>query len=110
MESERQSAALSALVEALEGLIGGRIGLTEVSRRVSAARFALRQEQNALFLPFVGFDSETIAFPLGATRELWAYGALERSDREREATEQHYLPYALKAATPLLAWAHVHAS
>jgi len=104
MDHEKQSDVLKSLVRTLEELTASRLSVIEASRQISAARFALRQEQNPLFLPFVGIDSETDAFPIGAVRDLWASDALELYDRKREVAEQLYLPRALEAAAPLLEW------
>jgi hypothetical protein len=95
---------LSSLTEALEALLGSRLGVVEASRIVSAARINLGQESNPLFAPFVGIDSETDKFPLGSVRELWAPDALARYDHERELVERHYSPLATQSANALLGW------
>jgi hypothetical protein len=106
MESTHKLQSLTTLSEALEALLGARIGVVEASRIVSASRFTLRQENNPLFMPFVGIDSETDQFPLGSVREAWASDALARYDQEREVAEQHYGSLAMQSAKALLAWAH----
>ena len=105
MASTWQSERLSQLVETLESLLGSRISVVEASRLIAAVRFDLKQDNNSLFYPFVGIDSETDQFPLGAVRELWASEALARYDQERELAEQHYSPFAAQSATALLGWA-----
>jgi hypothetical protein len=106
MGSTQKLQSLSALSEALEALLDSRIGVVEAARIVSASRIVLRQENNPLFIPFVGIDSETDQFPLGSVRELWARDALVRYDQEREVAEQHHSPLAMQSAKTLLAWAH----
>jgi hypothetical protein len=54
------------LAEMLENFLSSRAGLVELSRYISSLRFKLKQLINPLFLPFVGIDSETQHFPLGA--------------------------------------------
>jgi hypothetical protein len=106
MSSTQKSQSLSTLSEALEELLASRIGVVEASRIVTSSRFALGQQNNPLFIPFVGIDSETDQFPLGQVRELWSRDALVRYDQEREAAEQHYTAWAMQSAKALLAWAH----
>ena len=106
MGSAEKLANLRTLNETLDALHGSRIGIVEASRIISASRFTLRQENNPLFLPFVGIDSETDHFPLGAVRELWASEALARYDQERELAEQHFGSFAMESAHALLAWVH----
>jgi len=106
MGSTEKLESLSLLNETLEALLGSRIGIVEASRIISASRFTLCQENNPLFLPFVGIDSETDQFPLGAVRELWVSDALVRYDQERELAEQHFGSFATQSANALLAWAH----
>ena len=99
----------SSLVATLKALLGSSLGVVEASRRVSAIRFDLQQDNNPLFLPFVGIASETDRFPLGPARELWASEALARYDQERELAEKHYSSLATKSATALLGWARSQA-
>ena len=106
MSSTQKLQSLSTLSEALERLLASGIGVVEASRIVTSSRFALGQEKNPLFIPFVGIDSETDKFPLGSVCELWAPDALVRYDQEREAAEQHYTAWAMESAKALLAWAH----
>jgi hypothetical protein len=107
MGSAEKLVNLSILNETLEALLGSRIGIVEASRIISASRFTLRQENNSLFLPFVGIDSETDHFPLGSVRELWASEALVRYDQEREQAEQHFESFAMQSANALLDWVRV---
>jgi len=106
MASTWQSERLSQLVETLDALLGSRVSVIEASRMIATVRFDLKQDNNPLFSPFVGIDSETDQFPLGTVRELWASEALARYDQERELAEQHYSPFAAQSATALLEWAH----
>ena len=94
-----------SLVATLKALLGSRMSIIEASRKISAIRFDLQQDNNPLFLPFVGIASETDQFPLGPVRTLWAIEALARYDQERELAEKHYSSRATKSATALLDWA-----
>ena len=97
-----QSERFSQPAATLEAFLDSRIGVVEASRAVSATCFALKQHRNPLFHPFVGIDSETDQFPLGAVREQWASEALERYDQERELVEQRYRP--MLQNPPPLCW------
>lgn len=105
MGSSQKLEGQSSLVITLEALLGSRMSVVEASRRVSAIRFDLQQDNNPLFLPFVVIASETDRFPLGPVRELWASDALARCDQEREVAEEYYSSIATKSAAALLSWA-----
>lgn len=94
-----------SLVVVLDALLSDRISITEGCRRVVRLRFELGEERSDLFLPFVGVDSETDAFPLGEVRELWSPAALVREDEKRSRVEDHYRPFVLKASKELIAYA-----
>jgi hypothetical protein len=100
--SPEYSAELAKLTSVLERLLAGELGVIEASRWVSRARHALGVDDNDLFLPFVGIDSETDSFPLGPVRELWAADALVRHDAERAVVEEQSLGFARQAAERLL--------
>ena len=106
MSSTEKLQSLSTLIETLDAFLGSRIGVVEASRIISTCRFALSQDNNPLFIPFVGIDSETDQYPLGSVRELWEPDALVRYDHERETAEKYYFPLAMQAAKALLVWAH----
>jgi hypothetical protein len=93
------------LVAVLEELLADRMGVTEASRNVVALRHQLCEEQNELFFPFVGLNSETDAFPLGDVRKLWAPDVLEHYDQERVKVEDLYRSFALHAGKQLLEYA-----
>ncbi|RAP57343.1 hypothetical protein [Oleiagrimonas sp. MCCC 1A03011] len=95
----------SLLIEALEAFLGSRIGVVEATRLICSACFALRQDNNPLFTPFIGINSETHIFSVGPARELWAHEALVRYDQERAFQEQNFNAFATRSAIALLAWA-----
>lgn len=99
-----QSELLISLAEILEDLIASRTGIVEASRYIASSRFALKQDSNPLFLPFVGIDSNTDKFPLGKARDHWATDALARCDQERKLVEQQYARLASTSAVVLLKW------
>ena len=105
MSSTEKLASQSVLIDALEGLLSSRIGVVEASRTISGACYALGQDKNPLFVPFIGINSETDQFPLASVRELWAPEALVRYDQERALAEQRYSSLAIGSAAALLGWA-----
>lgn len=105
MGSTQKIESQASLIEALEALLGSRIGVVEASRAIHVACFELRQDKNPLFIPFIAINSETDQFPLGPVRELWAPEALLRYDKERALAEQRHGPPAIQSAKALLRWA-----
>jgi len=97
------------LIQVLEQLQAGRIGVTEGCRNIVALRAALGEEKNELFKPFVAVDSETDHFPLGEVRNGWSAVALDREDKERLACEQLHAEHIANAARKLLSHARAHA-
>jgi hypothetical protein len=98
-----------ALVDVLGDLLGNRIGVTEACRTIADLGRTLGEGDNDLFLPFVGFDSETDSFPLGQVRERWASTVLRAQDEERIRYEELCRPWLLDAARKLLEYASRHA-
>ncbi|WP_267225570.1 hypothetical protein [Dyella silvae] len=58
--------------------------------------------ERELFLTFVGVDSETDRFPIGAVRAKWAETALKEIDAERLAAEEFYRDDILQSGRSLL--------
>jgi hypothetical protein len=106
-DAERQHWA--ALVDLLEELIRGQVGLTEGCRLVVDKYYPLERD-NALFNPFKGFESESDAFPIGDVRDLCAPASLHRMDLLRESTEAWYRDWLVEAAKKLLACAKERAA
>ena len=101
----KDSGTWRSLVVVLDALLSDRISITEGCRRVVRLRFELAEESSELFLPFVGVDSETDAFPLGEVRDLWSSAALVREDQKRSRVEERYRPLVIKASKELSAYA-----
>jgi hypothetical protein len=97
------------LIQVLEELQAGRIGVTQGCRTVVALRTVLGEEKNELFTPFVAVDSETDHFQLGEVRNSWSAVALDREDKERSAREQFHADHIANAARKLLSHARAHA-
>jgi hypothetical protein len=92
------------LLGVLNALVSGRIGLTEGCRHVARLRHVLGQNENELFLPFVGVDSETDSFPLGEVRKQWSAKGLMRADEQRSSVEAHYTAFVMQASEALRAY------
>ena len=96
-----ECASWQELVEVLERLLSGGMGITEGCRLLARLRHVLDEEDNPLFLPFVGVDSETDSFPLGDARKLWSADGLRRADEQRSVVERHYKTLVNDAAKAL---------
>ena len=90
------------LATVLENILHEHIGLTEGCRKVVHVLNNLGERENILSNPFVGYDSESDAYPLGDVRKLWSEEGLANADREREKTEAHYKDWVFDAARKLL--------
>jgi hypothetical protein len=100
-----ESASWQELLEVLELLISNSIGITEGCRLIVGLRHALHEDGNALFLPFVGVDSETDSFPLGNVRKLWSADGLRRADEQRSVIERHCKTFVIVASEALKQYA-----
>ena len=81
-------AARRVIGDAARDMLAGTLSYIEGSRKIAAARFAARLEDDADLLLFVGIASETEALPIGAERVHWQAAALEALEpriRESEA-------------------------
>jgi len=78
----------SKIVSVARSLLAGELSWTEGSRTISRLRpEAEVGERDKDFDVFVGIDSETDAFPMGAVRDLWDKSALEKLQPEIERME-----------------------
>ncbi len=81
-------AARRTILEAAQAMLAGRLSYIEGARRIVAAwRTSKLDEGDPDFLPFVGIDSETEAFPLGKMRTLWNAAALANLQPEIDRSE-----------------------
>lgn len=79
--------ALFTLVEIAQKMLAGEIGPIEGSRKISRLRFDVEDEENDVFHPFIGIDSESDDVVVG-NRTLWAEAFLEDIDRRYEAYDR----------------------
>jgi hypothetical protein len=93
---------LGHVKKALEALLQGRVCLTEGVRDVVQWSWSNHGLDDQLFRPFVGVDSETDRFPVGAVRERWSVEALAKVDAERIAAEEHYKGWIMESGNALL--------
>jgi hypothetical protein len=90
------------IVEAARELLGGNISVTEAARRIIGPAYELGSALEEPFATFLGIDSETDAFPLGAVRQRWSPDALQRQDAERACYETAIRDRALEACREIL--------
>jgi len=90
------------VVDAARDLLGGRICVTEAARQITGPAHELGSALDEPFATFLGIDSETDAFPLGAVREHWSPTALQRQDAERARYEAAMRNCALEGCREIL--------
>lgn len=79
---ESESASWRELLQVLDSLLCGDLGVTEGCRRVWNLQHDLGQSDNRLFSTFAGVHSETDSFPLGEVRNRWSTEGLKRADEK----------------------------
>jgi hypothetical protein len=76
------------VVETARDMLSGEISFLEGARTLSALRHeAAVRNDDSDFMTFVGIDSETHDFPIGAVREHWNPEALKKLQPEIDKTE-----------------------
>lgn len=70
------------IVDICHKVINEEIGIIEGCRELVSLRGQYNLEEDELFDPIVGVDSETDDYPLGDVRELFSKDYLDRLDRE----------------------------
>lgn len=79
--------AKKKLIETANSIIKDEIGVVEGCRLISKLIHKAGVEENDLFLPIIGVDSETDDYPLGKVREHYGAEYLEKIDKEIKAYE-----------------------
>lgn len=102
MSGYANSIVLQHLEQALRDLLSGRGSLTEAVRDVVQWARSNHGLDDEFFRIFVGVDSDTDRFPLGAVRDKWSEGALREVDAERLAAENHYRELVMDSSRLLL--------
>ncbi len=90
------------VAETAQAVIAGTLGPIDAARRFVGLAAELNALDEEAFLFFLGLDSESDHFPLGAVREQWSESALEREDRERRDYEARVRDEAVKNCEGLL--------
>jgi hypothetical protein len=93
----------SEIVRICKGLLDATVGVVAGARDLGALRWQVAGDKDPDFTTFVGIDSSTDRFPPGHVRDHWSPEALTRYDEERRREEDHWRPYAEKAARNLIA-------
>ncbi|HEY0615269.1 MAG TPA: hypothetical protein VGC96_11530 [Candidatus Elarobacter sp.] len=94
--------ALFTLVDVAQKMLAGEIGPIEGSRKISRLRFDVDDEENDVFNPFIGVDSESDDLVVG-NRTLWADAFLEDVDRRYEVYDRGLRPGIADDCRSLLA-------
>jgi hypothetical protein len=93
---------LFTLVDVAKKMIAGEIGPIEGSRTIARLRFDVDDEENEVFYPFIGIDSQSDDIVVG-DRSLWAEAFLNEIDRRYEAYERDLRPGIAEDCRALLA-------
>jgi hypothetical protein len=93
---------LFALVDVAEKIIAGEVGPIEGSRTICRLRCDVDDEDDDVFTPFIGIDSESDDLVVG-NRALWSEAFLEDRDRRYEAYEEALRPSIAEDCRALIA-------
>ncbi|HEV2737463.1 MAG TPA: hypothetical protein VGU66_02680 [Candidatus Elarobacter sp.] len=94
--------ALFTLIEIAQKMLAGQIGPIEGSRKISRLRFDVEDEENDVFSPFIGIDSESDDVVVG-NRALWAEAFLNDIDRRYKVYNRALRPGIADDCRALLA-------
>jgi hypothetical protein len=92
-----------SVVETAKALIARSIGVVEASHRFMELAAELDTLDDEDFSYFIGLDSQSDGFPVGAAREQWNAKALEREDGERNKYEESVYEDAVARCRSLIA-------
>jgi hypothetical protein len=83
---------LFKLVGTAKSMLAGDVGPIEGSRLIACLRWETSDEENPVFNPFVGIDSETDDVVVVGDRSLWAQAFLDEIDRKYAAYDEVLRP------------------
>src|SRR5207253_1186873 len=96
MNAERDR-AMREVIETARAMQSGSMDLVRGCRLLCDLRHRIGASENDLFLPIIGFESETDDYPLGTDRTRYSPTTLERLDREVQAYVERAKPGVLAA-------------
>jgi hypothetical protein len=92
-----------SVVDTANALIARSIGVVEATHRFMELAAELDALDDEDFSYFLGLDSESDGFPVGAARELWNTKALQREDVARQKYEESVYADAVAHCRSLIA-------
>jgi len=92
-----------SVVETAHGVIGHAIGVVEAAHRFMELAAELDALDDEDFQYFIGLDSQSDGFPVGAARKQWSPKALEREDLARRQYEDAVYGEAVEHCRSLIA-------
>jgi hypothetical protein len=92
-----------SVVETAHALIARSIGVIEATHRFMELAAELDALDDEDFSYFLGLDSQSDGFPIGAARELWSAKALQREDVARLKYEESVFGDAVAHCRRLIA-------
>lgn len=94
--------ARSLIAATATKMLAGELSYIDGSRAILAALPAAQVDNMDEFMAFVGIDSETDRFPVGATRDQWQSDALESMHPELDKAENWAKSYGEPACIKVI--------
>ena len=90
------------IVETATAMLSGTLDLVMGCRRLCELRHMMVASDSELFLPIIGFESETDCYPVGSIRDRCAANYLQRVDRELQDYVKRAGPAVLAACKRII--------
>lgn len=95
-------AARARVAQIAKGMLSGDIDLIVGARELCDLRHTIGESENQVFLPIIGFESDTDDYPIGDLRRRYEPAQLQQIDKEIAAYVQQAKPGVLAACRRIL--------
>jgi hypothetical protein len=102
MISSGSQRAKREVVEVAQAMLSGSLDLVTGCRKLCELRHQIGASESDVFLPIIGFESETDDYPLGPARASFGKDYLEKLDQETQAYVERARPGVLAACTRII--------
>ena len=102
MNNEKTRNDVSELIDVAQKMINGELHLIEGVRKLRKLIYDIGREEDALFLPIIGVESETDHYPIGNLRDQCASSYLQEADSDMEAYLNESKPIILKTCQKII--------
>ena len=93
---------LADVLRIASGMLSGKVDLIAGSRKLCELRYLIGEPDNPVFLPIIGFESDTDDYPLGVSRQLYNPAYLQEVEKEVAQYVQTAKPAVLAACRRIL--------